>query len=388
MSRVSLLAGLAPALLVAAPLPPAGAQTAVSAPIRDKVEARLVIGKAETGRLTKGNDRDVWELRLRPDEAVQIDLSSGDMDTVLEVYLPDAATPLASNDDTGRGTNSRLLLQRPAADAVGRYLVVVRDNAQGGGDYVLSTRKRVVPPIPAPTLIELGQPASGTLSEASPLTLGDGTLYAAFTFTGTKGARVRIDLSSADFDPIVELRRGGTSLSSNDDGGDGTASRLVYRLPEDGEYEVRATTRSDTLGAFKLQVAPLPPPKPLVIETVAAGQAVTGKFAEDSPLLPGDRPFAMYQLGGQAGEGYRVTLRADQNGRSATRPNITLGVGVDTFVGFASVLELYPSRPVTTGIFRFAEGGTVKVRVSGARNSTLAYSFTVEKINAAPAATP
>lgn len=388
MSRMQLLAGLAAALLVAAPLPPAGAQTVPSGPIRDKVEARLVIGKAETGRLTKGNDRDVWELRLRPDEAVQIDLSSEDIDTVLEVYLPDAATPLASNDDTGKGTNSRLLLQRPVADAVGRYLIVVRDNVQGGGDYLLSTRKRVVPPIPAPTPIEFGQPASGTLSEASPLTLGDGTRYAAFTFTGTKGARVRIDLSSADFDPIVELRRGGTSLSSNDDGGDGTASRLVYRLPEDGEYEVRATTRSDKLGAFKLQVAALPPPKPLVIETIAPGQTVTGKFAEDSPLLSGERPFAMYQLGGQAGEGYRATLRTDLNGRSATRPNVTLAVGVDTFVGFASVLELYPFRPVTTGIFRFAEGGTVKIRVSGARNSTLAYFFTVEKINAAPTTTP
>ncbi|MCY3786546.1 MAG: DVUA0089 family protein, partial [bacterium] len=118
-----------------------------------------------------------------------------------------------------------------------------------------------------------------------------------YNFSLDKQSEVTIDLKSV-VDPYLYLRRGGdrkgSALFADDDGGEGTNSRLHRTLPA-GDYTIEATTySSDRVGSFTLTVAGLPQAKtdPEVSVTAASGVTegadasftVTASPAPSAPL--------------------------------------------------------------------------------------------------------
>ncbi|MCY3926444.1 MAG: S8 family serine peptidase, partial [bacterium] len=118
-----------------------------------------------------------------------------------------------------------------------------------------------------------------------------------YNFSLDKQSEVTIDLKSV-VDPYLYLRRGGerkgSALFADDDGGEGTNSRLHRTLPA-GDYTIEATTySSDRVGSFSLTVAGLPPARtdPEISVTAASGVTegadasftVTASPAPSAPL--------------------------------------------------------------------------------------------------------
>ncbi len=103
--------------------------------------------------------------------------------------------------------------------------------------------------------IPIGTTVTGELSSADP-TLSDGSHYKLFTFTGTAGQTVQIDLMSSAFDSYLYLRdQSGQPIAHDDDGGGGLNARIVQQLPYTGTYQIVANTlQSGQFGAFTLQL--------------------------------------------------------------------------------------------------------------------------------------
>ncbi|MEM0978685.1 MAG: tetratricopeptide repeat protein [Cyanobacteria bacterium P01_H01_bin.58] len=83
----------------------------------------------------------------------------------------------------------------------------------------------------------------GTLDVNSEVLEQDGTYYNVHTFEGQAGQAVEIQLMSDEFDTYLLLQSPeGTLLSQNDDGPEGTNSRIVVFLPITGTYTILANT--------------------------------------------------------------------------------------------------------------------------------------------------
>ena len=165
-----------------------------------------------------------------------------------------------------------------------------------------------------------------------------------YRISGAAGDRFAITMESDAFDSYLEVGRMTDGrfeqLAANDDGGDGVNSRLVFTLPQAGDYVVRARTfgAGDT-GAYRIVADRLPPPPPPPPPSpIAAGQTVTGSLTADSPVYEvenyGDsgvgRHYALYSLRGRAGQSVTVTLHSNDF-------DSFLEVGAMTPVGFGIV---------------------------------------------------
>ena len=71
------------------------------------------------------------------------------------------------------------------------------------------------------------------------------------------GKYVRIDLTSSDFDAYLHLQdEDGKTLAEDDDGGDGSNSRIVYKIKKPGTYKLVVTSFDKKLSAYNLTVVP------------------------------------------------------------------------------------------------------------------------------------
>lgn len=76
-----------------------------------------------------------------------------------------------------------------------------------------------------------------------------------YTFEGTAGQAVAIQLESADFDTLLILQDpSGSELESNDDYGGTLNSTIIVTLPESGQYTVIASSFSGQGGTYDLSV--------------------------------------------------------------------------------------------------------------------------------------
>lgn len=167
-----------------------------------------------------------------------------------------------------------------------------------------------------------GESMTGEITRESPVISENVQYTDLYTVAGEAGERIAIDLISDDFDAFLEIGRMEgdrfVSLRSDDDSGGDLNSRLVFTLPESGEYVVRARPLGpDTVGTYLIEAnrlgPPAPPPDPIPI---AAGSETAGEFTLDSPTYSAndygpDRHYALYSLSGDQGDSYTVTLRSD-----------------------------------------------------------------------------
>ena len=107
--------------------------------------------------------------------------------------------------------------------------------------------------------IDLGSEENGSWSSSCPSANRSGRNARFFTFSLSSTTTVEIDLESGEDTYLFLLRGSGTTgdvITSDDDGGDGTDSRITRRL-EAGTYTIEATTYDEgATGSFTLRLDP------------------------------------------------------------------------------------------------------------------------------------
>jgi hypothetical protein len=165
-------------------------------------------------------------------------------------------------------------------------------------------------PLAAQTPLRAGQTVTGTLDASDPQV--DGAAYDAYTIRGRPGERVLVRMQSEDFDTYLRwgrVRNGAwEEASSNDDGGEGTNSRLSVMLGADGEYELRAGSFAEGQGTYQLQLSEAATPNP---GRLRVGETVQGQLTESD--YEGDNGFEdHYLLTGRAGDVVTVFAESDE----------------------------------------------------------------------------
>jgi len=192
---------------------------------------------------------------------------------------------------------------------------------------VLAVGVALVALTPLPTRaqqqIPVGSQVTGTLSMTDQ-TLGDGSHYKLFTFMGTAGQTVQIDLISSDFDSYLYLRdQNGTEITHDDDGGGGLNSRIVRTLTYTGMYQIVVNTlRSGVYGAFTLRLQNTSPSAqpvvtPLVtganlepISTIGLNQQVQNNLVPGGTTYNG-KPIHAYNFQCTAGQTFQMDVLSD-----------------------------------------------------------------------------
>lgn len=244
------------------------------------VSGRLAQGDPQ---LSSGEFTREYSFQGRAGQRVDLTLRSTDFDPYLMLRGPGNFSE-DNDDDPAGGTNSRLTATLPAD---GRYTVTVTSYQPGetgafnlrmnGADAGDTIADRDNPPVTRPRtgngpILNVGEARSGRLAQ------GDGQLSSGeytdtYRFTGRRGQRVAIDVTSEEFDTYVMLRSPSGAGSDNDDGPDGTNARINQVLTENGEYEVTVTSyRPGEMGNYNLSV--MPGEEPAALAAVRGGQRV------------------------------------------------------------------------------------------------------------------
>jgi hypothetical protein len=213
--------------------------------------------------ITDPSGRSDYRLSLAGPLGLKIDLASGDFDTLLEIY--DASgTQVATNDDFA-GTDSRV----EQAFAPGDYCVVARAFGDGGGSFTMAVSESDVQPPPQPcsdpaltSMLAAGFGPGGEAARAQGMIDPD-LLQSWYALNVATAVDVQIDARSFALDTVLEVYdSAGSLVAENDDGPDGTNSRVETTL-DAGDYCVTVRDYSESTGAFDLSLVPAgmaPPP--------------------------------------------------------------------------------------------------------------------------------
>lgn len=314
MRRQTILAAASSLALVLA----AGAAAAQAVePIAPGAEIEGSIGDGDALADSTGDEDayrfDDYVLTARAGQRFEAVMRSGDFDTYLEVFHPDATTDAIASDDDGVGedtTDSRL---RFTATEAGTYILRARPlSGLEGGDYSLSlTERPPAPRAPRPSGVRVGQTVDGDLSNRDPET-EEGLPYDAFAFRARQGDRIAMSLDSEVFDPVLRVGRmeqgAFVQLAENDDGADsGLNSRLIFTVPENGEYLIRVSPLSGTAtGAYTLGLEEGPPPA--AAQAIAIGGTAEGELTEADGKGESGMAADAYRFEGREGQRIRIDM--------------------------------------------------------------------------------
>jgi len=112
---------------------------------------------------------------------------------------------------------------------------------------------------PGGTTLVTGRSNSGELTTSDP-TLPDESYFDAWTYYGTAGESITVDMTSSELDPYLLVFRGsvedGEVLAEDDDGGSGMDASVTLTLPAGGLYTVAANTYgAGQTGSYQISVA-------------------------------------------------------------------------------------------------------------------------------------
>jgi len=265
-----------------------GAYTlAISRPTETAPQERIAEnGSLAAGDATRGSTGsfvDTFEFDGAPGRRVAIDLTSTAFDTYLILVAPSGA--ITENDDFDSLGHSRIETE---LTETGTYRVQVTSYAAGEtGNYTLTIDRNEAISTAAQvnrdtTELAMGTPAAGRL-EAGDLEIDLGKYQDIYSFQGTQGQNIRVDMTSNAFDTYLIVRAPSGAEYSNDDFEASTARSLVeLTLPESGRYQVIATSYSAGMtGNYQLTASIMTSPPLAVLSTVVnTGQGqVYGIFA-------------------------------------------------------------------------------------------------------------
>jgi hypothetical protein len=224
-----------------------------SAPVDMENRGTLASGD---GTYSEGEYFDSYEFEGQPGQAVTIDLRSDDFDTYLVLEGPGGQREV--NDDADSTAHSQIVTQ---LSQLGTYTVHVTSYGGGEtGDYVVSISQGTggggQVTANDSVALGLGQSTSGSL-EAADTRTEDGKYEDVYSFDGSAGETLSVDLNSGEFDTYLTVVAPSGQTFENDDF-DGSTSRSVvdFTLPESGRYRIVATTyASDTTGSYQLALS-------------------------------------------------------------------------------------------------------------------------------------
>lgn len=187
-----------------------------------------------------------------------ISVTSQAFDPVVMIYRQGTDSPLAENDDGGEGTDS---LVHFTPEESGDYRVCVSSfGGRSTGAYRVGVE--AAGPMPEPTVEPTRTETltrrvyEGALEEDDPR--DGGVRFDDYLIRLEAGQRALIGVESDAFDPVVRLYSGaraeGEEVASDDDGGGGLDSFLVFDAEQTGPYVVRVTAYSSGTGAYRVTV--------------------------------------------------------------------------------------------------------------------------------------
>lgn len=203
----------------------------------------------QTGALANGDETrpsgeyiDTYQFAGTPGRRVTIDLTSDDFDTYLILVSPSGT--LVENDDTDT-TNSRI---ETMLSESGNYRVRATSYESGEtGDYRVRIQQSnpftVAEQSSRDTIaLTLGQAANGRLQQGDAERDTD-RFQDTYSFNGTAGQNVRIEMTSNGFDSFLSLNTPNGQTIENDDFEGSTArSAIELTLQQTGRYQVLATS--------------------------------------------------------------------------------------------------------------------------------------------------
>jgi len=296
-----------------------------------RAQQQIPIGTSVTGQLLLSDpvmaDQTHYKLFTfmgTAGQTVQIDLMSADFDAYLYLKGNDGQT-IAHDDDGGGGHNARIVQTLPYT---GMYQIYANTLSRGeSGSFTLQLREasgQMAQQTGGGTAqqIPIGTQVSGELTAADP-TLSDGSHYKLFTFMGTAGQAVQIDLMSSAFDSYLYLRdQSGTALAHDDDGGGGLNARIVQTLPYTGLYQIVANTlQSGQYGTFTLSLQfaqgamttqPIVSAIPSINSMAAIGQIGLNQQVQNTLVAGGvswnNKPIHLYGFQCAAGQPVQIDI--------------------------------------------------------------------------------
>ena len=232
------------------------------------------VGESRDGRLAQGARQldsgeyvNTFTLRGRRGQQLDLRLSSSEFDPYVQISGPGDFSAYNDDDaDADDSRDSRLIVTLPAD---GAYRIAATSYEAGeSGRYRLSVGDGAGYRPPAPAydeyddgveeggLIDVGDTVGGLL-QSGDATLDSGEYVDTYRFTGRRGQRVAVELTSSAFDAYTILTSPSGDQVDNDDGEDGTNSRLDTVLTENGEYTVAVTSfAAGETGSYRFSVTP------------------------------------------------------------------------------------------------------------------------------------
>lgn len=292
-----------------------------------RTDGTLTYNTPLSGTLTSDQSRAIYTFTAEAGDVVTVTLRAAAFDAYLLLRDPSGAV-MAENNNGGGGTDARI--RTVTLDAAGTYYVdATSASGSESGDFTLTVQRARYADSGAMAYNEI---VIGRMS-------GDGP--ANYTFEGSAGDRITIELTSADFDPAVVLFNPSEDQIAFNDDAAGLDSRISsFELPDDGTYTIIVdgyrgmSGRRQLEGSFALtlesdhvsaaperQATPVPetatpipvtatpapadptPPaaQPPHGETIGYGQTIEGALTEDAQQV-------MYHFDGEAGDVIRISV--------------------------------------------------------------------------------
>ena len=282
----------------------------------------VAVDGSVTGEIDYPGDRDWFAVTLVAGTTYRIDLegSQSGAGTLGNPYLRGIydsngnQIPGTTNDNGGAGLNSRVTFT--ATDA-GTYYVSAGAAGGGTGTYRLSARN-----VSADDAQTAGTDTTGTVAV-------DGSVTGVIDYDGDRdwfavtleaGATYRIDLEGSQSGAgtlgnpylrgIYDSNGNQIPGTTDDDGGAGANSRVIFTTTQDGKYYVSAGAHGSATGAYRLSVTGVS-----AADAQTAGTDTTGTVAVDGSVTGviesrGDRDWFAVTL--VAGTTYRIDLEGSE----------------------------------------------------------------------------
>ncbi|AFY70380.1 peptidase S1 and S6 chymotrypsin/Hap [Thalassoporum mexicanum PCC 7367] len=167
--------------------------------------------------------------------------------------------PLLNSRGQLIGVNSAIFTARGNEGSIGLGFAIAADPVKDFVAAALSGQIGIDRSFKPPINLALNGRASRAALTASDETLPDGSFYKAFTFNGTSGQKVNLQMRSNEIDSYMILLDGeGNKIAEDDDGGSGNDASITLTLPKDGNYVVYANTYDvGEIGNFTISAQPL-----------------------------------------------------------------------------------------------------------------------------------
>jgi hypothetical protein len=224
----------------------------------------LSAGQSFTGALepsdplwTDDTHYDLWRYYGRAGERLTIIMRSPSFNSYMQYGRMNGNEFNYLGGSTGRtiGGQQETVLDVTLPET-GEYGIRANSHGRHTGEYVLTVSSSgsaaSTPTRSSSSTITIGSTIRGSLTPADVQT-DSGWYHEDYTFSGSRGQVIQVDLQSDEFDTFIDLYQGTRWVAEDDDGGDGLDSRLVYTLPETGTYIICARSRyANRTGSYTL----------------------------------------------------------------------------------------------------------------------------------------